>query len=86
MVELVERAQILIEALPYIKEFYGKTIVVKYGGSAMLDEVLKENTILDFILMKYIGVRLIIVHGGGKSITEMMKDIAVRIVLFLSFT
>jgi acetylglutamate kinase len=69
----VEKANILIEAFPYIKRFYGKTIVIKFGGSAMINESLKESFALDIILMKYIGIAPVIVHGGGLKITEVMK-------------
>ena len=59
-----ERAKVLIEALPYIRRFYDATIVVKYGGHAMVDEKLKKNFALDIILMKFIGLKPVIVHGG----------------------
>ncbi len=71
--ELVEKANILLEALPYIREFFGKTIVVKYGGHAMVDEALKESFAKDIVLMKYIGINPIVVHGGGPQIGETMK-------------
>ena len=64
------KANTLIEALPYIRRFYGTTIVVKYGGSAMLDENLKYNVIKDVALLKLVGMRPIIVHGGGKEISK----------------
>jgi acetylglutamate kinase len=67
------KADVLIEALPYIREFYGKTIVVKYGGNAMIDEALKEKVILDVVLMKYVGMNPVIVHGGGPEISEVME-------------
>ena len=63
----------LIEALPYIRRFYGKIVVVKYGGSAMLDEDLKYNVIKDVALLKLIGMKPIIVHGGGKEISKWVK-------------
>ena len=71
--ESTGKADVLIEALPYIREFYGKTIVIKYGGSAMIDENLKENVILDIVLMKYVGMNPVIVHGGGPEISEVME-------------
>jgi acetylglutamate kinase len=74
MIEPNKRAEILIEALPYIKEFYGKTIVVKYGGNAMINEELKLKVIQDIILMKYIGINVVVVHGGGPEITALMKQ------------
>ncbi len=71
--KLIEKANILIEALPYIKKFSGKTIVIKYGGSAMTDKGLKEKFALDVILMKYIGINPVIVHGGGPQIGKAME-------------
>ena len=69
----MQKANTLIEALPYIRRFNGTTIVVKYGGSAMLDEKLKYNVIKDVALLKLIGFRPIIVHGGGKEISKWVK-------------
>ncbi len=68
-----EKASILIEALPYIQEFYGKTIVIKYGGNAMINDTLKEQVMQDIVLMKYVGIRPVIVHGGGPDITAYLK-------------
>ena len=68
-----EKAQILIEALPYIQRFNGNTVVVKYGGSAMKDEDLKMHVIEDVALLKLVGMRPIIVHGGGKEISRWVK-------------
>ncbi|MBR0410311.1 MAG: acetylglutamate kinase [Eubacterium sp.] len=70
---IMEKANTLIEALPYIRRFNGKTIIVKYGGSAMLDEKLKYNVIKDVALLKLIGFRPVIVHGGGKEISKWVK-------------
>ncbi len=67
------KAQILIEALPYIQYYNGKTIVVKYGGSAMIDENLKKEVIRDVALLKVVGFKPIIVHGGGKEISKWVK-------------
>lgn len=61
-----DKAAILVEALPYIQEFYGKTIVIKYGGNAMINEDLKEKVMQDIALMKYVGIRPVIVHGGAR--------------------
>ncbi|MSS64468.1 acetylglutamate kinase [Velocimicrobium porci] len=72
MNQILIKAQTLIEALPYIREFYGKTIVVKYGGSAMLDERLEESVIKDVALLKLVGMKPIIVHGGGKEISSWL--------------
>ncbi len=75
MLRDMERAAVLVEALPYIKEFYGKTVVIKYGGHAMLNPELKEAVLTDTVLMKYVGMNPVIVHGGGPEITEMLKKI-----------
>ena len=79
MEEFIEKADILIEALPYIKRFHNKTIVVKYGGRAMMDESLKKSFAKDVVLMKYIGINPVIVHGGGPQIDEMMKKVKIQI-------
>jgi len=71
--EAIERARTLIEALPYIREFYGRSMVIKYGGKAWLKEDLKRKITEDVVLMKYVGIRPVLVHGGGEAITEMMK-------------
>ena len=71
----LDKAGTLIEALPYIQHFQGATIVVKYGGSAMVDENLKRNVIQDVALLKLVGFRPIIVHGGGKDITKMLGKV-----------
>jgi len=68
-----ERAGVLIHALPYIQDFQGKTIVVKYGGNAMLNEDLKKAVIEDIILMSCVGIRTVLVHGGGPEIEAMLK-------------
>ena len=75
MEQVIMKAQTLIEALPYIQKFNGKKIVVKYGGSAMLDEELKQNVIKDVALLKLIGLKPIIVHGGGKEISKWVEMI-----------
>lgn len=69
----IEKAAVLIEALPYIREFSGKKIVVKYGGSAMKDSALKKSVIQDVALLKLVGMKPIIVHGGGKEISKWVK-------------
>jgi acetylglutamate kinase len=68
-----ERAQVLIEALPYIREYYGKTVVVKYGGAAMTDEALKHQVMQDVVLMHFVGINPVLVHGGGPEVSEAMK-------------
>jgi acetylglutamate kinase len=75
MVTIAERAQVLMEALPYIREFYGKRLVVKYGGHAMVKEDLKRSFAMDVVLMKYIGMNPVIVHGGGPQIGELMEKL-----------
>ncbi len=75
MDELVKKAEILIEALPYIQTFAGKTIVIKYGGAAMENDALKHSVMQDVVLMKYIGMNPVIVHGGGNQISEWMRRI-----------
>ena len=70
-----DKASILVEALPYIQEFYGKTIVIKYGGNAMINDELKEKVMQDVALMKYVGIRPVIVHGGGPEITGFLKKV-----------
>lgn len=67
-------AAVLIEALPYLRQFYGKTIVVKYGGNAMIDETLKAQVMQDIALLHYVGIRPILVHGGGPEISALMKQ------------
>jgi acetylglutamate kinase len=71
----VERAEILVEALPYIRRFYNKTVVIKYGGHAMVDEELKNNFARDLVLMKYIGINAVVVHGGGPQIGSLLKKL-----------
>ena len=73
MQAVMEKAQILTEALPYIKEYHGKTVVIKYGGAAMEREDLKEVVATDIVLMKYVGINPVIVHGGGPEISRHMK-------------
>ncbi len=71
----MERADILLEALPYIRRFYNKTVVVKYGGHAMVDDVLKDSFARDLVLMKYIGIHPVVVHGGGPQIGSFLKKV-----------
>lgn len=73
MQKLIEKATTLMEALPYIRRFAGKTIVIKYGGHAMADEALKESFALDVILLKSLGINPVVVHGGGPQINETLK-------------
>ena len=69
----IQKADVLIEALPYIREFAGKKIIVKYGGSAMKDSALKKSVITDVALLKLVGMKPIVVHGGGKEISKWVK-------------
>ena len=71
----VDRAQVLAEALPYIQKFSGKTIVVKYGGNAMVSDHLRHAVISDIILLHLVGIQVVVVHGGGPEISEMLKKI-----------
>src|ERR1700748_1856359 len=77
MEELIEKAKILQEALPYIRRFHGSTIVIKYGGSAMTDEKLQESFVRDVVLMKYVGMNPIVVHGGGPQIDETLRGLGI---------
>ena len=75
MEKRMEKAKVLIEALPYIKEFYGRHVVIKYGGNAMIDENLKRAFALNMVLLKYIGVDPVVVHGGGPQIGKMLSQL-----------
>ena len=69
------RAKILVEALPFIQKYYGQTVVVKYGGNAMINEELKDAVIHDLVLLNLVGVKVVVVHGGGPEISDMLKKI-----------
>ncbi len=71
----LERAKILVHALPYIQDYNGKIVVVKYGGNAMINEKLKDKVMRDIILMNLVGIKVVLVHGGGPEITEMLDKI-----------
>ncbi len=71
----IDRANVLAEALPYIQKYYGKTIVVKYGGNAMISEELRQAVISDIILLHLVGIHVVVVHGGGPEINDMLKKI-----------
>lgn len=73
MSSLIERAQVLAEAMPYIQKFNGKTMVVKYGGNAMVSKELRQAVIADLILLSLVGIRVVVVHGGGPEISGMLK-------------
>lgn len=70
-----KRAAVLVHALPYIQEYTGKVVVIKYGGNAMINEELKDSVMRDIVLLSLIGVKVVLVHGGGPEITEMLKKI-----------
>lgn len=69
------RAQVLVQALPYIQKYAGKTVVVKYGGNAMINEELKDAVMSDIVLMQLVGINVVLVHGGGPEISSMLKKI-----------
>lgn len=75
---LIKKAQILIDALPYIQKFSGKTVVIKYGGNAMINEELKNQVMEDITLLKFIGLNPIVVHGGGPDISKALSDKGVK--------
>ena len=72
------RAQVLVEALPYIQKYNGKIVVVKYGGNAMINEELKHDVMRDMVLMSLIGVKMVLVHGGGPEISSMLKRVGME--------
>ena len=74
----VDRARILIEALPYIRKFNRQTMVIKYGGHAMIDSSLKKGFALDIVLMKYVGLNPVVVHGGGPQIGEFLRKMSIE--------
>ena len=78
MQELINKANVLVEALPWIRQFYGKTIVIKYGGNAMVEERLKEGFARDIILMRYIGLNPVVVHGGGPQIGKVLEAMGIE--------
>ena len=84
----IDRAQVLAEALPYIQKYTGKTVVVKYGGNAMVSQELRQAVISDIILLSLVGIRVVVVHGGGPEISQMLKklDIPSRFVDGLRYT
>lgn len=75
---IIDKAKILIEALPYIQKFYGKTVVIKYGGNAMINEELKNKVMEDVTLLKYIGINPVLVHGGGPDISEALNQFNIK--------
>jgi acetylglutamate kinase len=77
MEDFIGKAEVLMEALPYIQRFYGKTFVVKYGGRAMVDEQLKASFAQDIVLLKYVGINPVVVHGGGPQIDQTLKKMGI---------
>lgn len=73
-----EQAQILVEALPYIQKYFGKTILIKYGGAAMVDESLKQMVCQDIVLMHFVGMRPVVVHGGGPEVSDVMRRLGME--------
>ena len=73
LADATARADVLIEALPYIRRFWGKTIVVKYGGNAMVDPELADRFAEDIVLLQAVGIRAVVVHGGGPQIGELLS-------------
>ena len=71
----LHRAEVLVEALPYIQKYYGKIVVIKYGGNAMINEDLKQQVMEDLVLLHLVGVKVVLVHGGGPEITDMLKRV-----------
>jgi acetylglutamate kinase len=76
---LQARVETLLEALPYIREFHGRTVVIKYGGAAMRDEALREGFATDVVLLKYVGLNPVVVHGGGPDITSYMERLGMEV-------
>ncbi|MDW8033215.1 MAG: acetylglutamate kinase, partial [Aquificaceae bacterium] len=74
----VEKAKTLQSALPYIREFYGKTFVIKYGGSAMTEESLREDFARDVVLLRYVGIKVVVVHGGGPQISQTLERFGIK--------
>jgi acetylglutamate kinase len=74
-----DRVETLLEALPYIREFHGRTVVIKYGGAAMSDEALRDGFATDVVLLKYVGLNPVIVHGGGPDITRYMERLGMEV-------
>lgn len=78
MEAIIKKAEILVEALPYIQKLYGKTVVIKYGGNAMINEELKSSVVEDITLLKYIGMNPVVVHGGGPDINKVLEKFEIK--------
>lgn len=79
MEEMIKKADVLIEALPYIQSFYDKTIIIKYGGAAMIDPVIRRNVLEDIVFTSYVGMRPVLVHGGGPFINQRLESLGKEI-------
>lgn len=77
-ISAIDKAAILVEALPYIQKFHGKTVVIKYGGNAMINEELKDAVLKDVVLMQLVGMRPVVVHGGGPDINDMLNKMQIE--------
>ncbi|HYH05394.1 MAG TPA: acetylglutamate kinase, partial [Bacillota bacterium] len=75
MESIIAKAAVLVEAIPYIRTFHGKTFVIKYGGNAMINEDLKQGVMQDIVLLKFLGVNPVVIHGGGPEINQMLKRV-----------
>ncbi|MBC7189507.1 acetylglutamate kinase [Candidatus Aerophobetes bacterium] len=78
MEEAIKRARILVEALPYIREFFGKSVVVKFGGQIMDDKNNLRSIVEDIVLMRYVGIKPVVVHGGGEAISRLMERVGIK--------
>jgi acetylglutamate kinase len=78
MQQLIEKAAVLVEALPYIRRFRGRTVVVKYGGHAMDDDKTRESFAKDIVLLRYVGIHMVVVHGGGPQIAELLRRLGIQ--------
>lgn len=74
MKQIIKDAEVLVEAIPYVKKFVGKIIVIKYGGNAMIDEIQKDNVIKQITLLKMLGIKVVLIHGGGPDIEEELRN------------
>lgn len=78
MISKREQAEFLAEAMPYIKKYNDKILVIKYGGNAMIDEELKTSVMRDLVLLQLVGIKVVLVHGGGPEISEMLKKLGME--------
>jgi acetylglutamate kinase len=75
---IIEKARTLVEALPYIRELFQKTVVIKFGGSVLYDPAVRERTAKDIVLMKYVGMNPVLVHGGGRAISQTLDSMGIK--------